>query len=55
LVIADLQAGTQLVDTPTRNIVLIVWTEEDTTYAAVLKDWSPRDWRPLVERPSRLM
>ena len=54
-VIEDLAAGTQLISPPTRNIVLIAWTEEDTTYAAVLKDWSPRDWRPLVERSGRLM
>jgi hypothetical protein len=54
-VIADLQAGKQLIDRPTRNIVLIAWTEEDATYAAVLKDWSPRDWKPLVDRSGRLM
>ena len=54
-VIPDLEAGMQLIDTPTRNIVLIAWTEEDTTYAAVLKDWLPRDWKPLVERSGRLM
>jgi hypothetical protein len=53
--ITGLQTGTQLIGPPTRNIVLIAWTEEDTTYAAVLKDWSPRDWKPLVERSGRLM
>jgi hypothetical protein len=54
-VISGLGAGTQLIGTPTRNIVLIAWTEEDATYVAVLKDWSPRDWKPLVERSGRLM
>jgi hypothetical protein len=39
----------------TRNIVVIVSADENTTYAAVLRDWSPQDWRPLFERSGRLM
>lgn len=52
--ITNLGKGAEVIHR-TRNIVVIVSTEEDTTYAVVLRDWSPRDWRPLVERSGRLM
>jgi hypothetical protein len=52
--ITNLGKGAEVVHR-TRNIVVIVSADEDATYAAVLRDWSPNDWRPLVERSGRLM
>ena len=38
----------------TRNMVVIAWTEADTTYVAVLKNWSPENLKLLLSRPERL-
>lgn len=52
--ITNLGKGTEVVH-PTRNLVVIAWAEENTTYVAVLKDWAPEDLKPLVGRSGGLM
>ncbi|GEM_PF-5675076 len=34
----------------TRNLVVVTWTEGETAYVAVLKNWSRREWQQLVPR-----
>jgi hypothetical protein len=51
--ITNLGKVTRLV-VSTGDLVVIAWAEQDTTYVAVLKGWSPEDWQPLV-RPAKDM
>jgi hypothetical protein len=52
--IGDLGKGTRLV-MRTRNLVVIAWDEQDTSYVAVLKDWAPEDWRRLIRGSNDLI
>lgn len=53
ILIPILDEGPIIVGTPTRNPTIVVWTEGDTTYVAVLKGWLPKEWERLPRWPHR--